>query len=368
MDAPADTTPDKCQPLGATGQFFRDAANPHLLAGMTLSDGTIAQRIANPDVSFGTRFDLYASILHAPDFTSAGSNFIHHATSTDGKAWAVEDPAALSPGTTWDTVVDAPSVAVNPDAPADHRYLMVYAGATGALMGHDAILAGSIGAAFSADGVTFTRAQDTPVLTGSAAYPAATAAALLDPEVVYVDGTYQLWFGSFACSGSACDVTSDVGVGHATSPDGVTWTVEAAPVKSLLRAAVDPTSGGGQPTVVYDAPHCRYEMWMAADAAGDVDAQPVDAGNTAGVWHATSTDAITWHASFTGGRDLAWQAAPGEHLGMQAGADVTIDGTGRVMTYIGFDDQNLPAGATLPARAGGTTPGVTALDVATRDL
>ena len=36
--------------------------------------------------------------------------------------------------------------------------------------------------------------------------------------------------------------------------------------------------------------------------------------------------------------------------------------------YVGFDDDNVPAGFALPARAGGTMPGVFTLNIATRDL
>jgi hypothetical protein len=109
-------------------------------------------------------------------------------------------------------------------------------------------------------------------------------------------------------------------------------------------------------------------MWLRSDADADVTAQPVAFNNMAGVWHATSTDAMHWNLNYNGERDLTWIASSsGEHLGLLTGADVAAKGTGRYMVYVGFDDQSVPSGFVLPARAGGTMPGVMALDLAARD-
>jgi hypothetical protein len=54
---------------------------------------------------------------------------------------------------------------------------------------------------------------------------------------------------------------------------------------------------------------------------------------------------------------------------MAAVFDIAQNATGRLMLYVGYDDENVPAGFTLPDRATATPrPGVTALNVATRDL
>jgi hypothetical protein len=358
-DAGIDATPGKCQPLGATGQFFHDAANPHHVAGGTVDQGDLEVAFDSPDLVYdGSQFVAYYASLHAPSQAVK----IQRAVSPDARAWTI-DASVLAPGTTWDTQIDQPSIAINPDAPADHRYLMLYAGASAMLPGH-ATPAYAIGAVFSADGITFGPHPDAPAITGAAAYPNAVAAAVFDPEVVYVAGMYHAWFSTLACGGIGCAQTIDLGIADATSTDGVTWTIGHAPVSSLLAAAADPTSGGTAPTVVYDAPHCRYEMWLSRDALGDVAAQPVDLDNTAGVFHASSQDGATWHVDQS--RDVTWASGAGEHLGMQLGADVAQKGSGRFMLYTGFDDQNAGS-ATLPARAGGTTPGVTTLELATRD-
>ena len=353
-----------CQPVGATGAFYR-RTNPRLVAGQqAFTDSQLDLSIADPDLRWddaSATWQLYYATTHAPAFGAAGAPLIRHATSPDLATWTIADAPALaaaSDATAWDHAdVAAPTVAYAPDAPADHRYVMLYAAA------------GSIGAAFSADGATFTRvdAADAPhgqaglVLTGTDAYPGTTGSTVADPELVYVAGVYHLWFSS--------ESPSARGVGHATSTDGIHWAVAEAPVRSLLGASIDATSGGAQPSVIYDTLHCRWEMWLVRDAAGENDAQPVVLDNMAGVWHATSFDGTTWSITYTGARDLAWMAsAPGEHLGLRTGADVAGKGTARYLVYVVFDDQDVPSGATLPDRSmQGSEPGVMALDLAARD-
>lgn len=386
-DAPAPDAPDapasQCLPIPATGQFVR-RANPRVLPGAPFSDGDLSLGIADPDVRWDAaagRYEAYYLAPHAAAFGAPSTPMIRRATSPDHASWTVDDAPALAASTdpgAWDRVyLASPTVIHDPSAPADRRYLMMYAGGSRAFpFGHGEPEL-SIGAAFSADGVWFTRVpaaasphgQDGLVITGAQVYPGATGALLGDPELALVDGTYHLWFSSLACSGPSCETITDAGVAHATSTDGIAWTVLEAPVRSLLRASADRTSGGSRPSVIYDAPRCRYEMWLTSDAPGELDAQPVALANTRGVFHADSTDGITWFVRYDRPRDLAWSATEaGEHLGMAAGADVAANGTGRLMLYVGYDDQGVPAGFELPDRAGGVRPGVTALNVATRDL
>ena len=142
-------------------------------------------------------------------------------------------------------------------------------------------------------------------------------------------------------------------------------------MRSLLRTSAL-TSGGQQPSVIYDSIHCKWEMWLRSDAAADVANQPVSFNNMAGVYKADSTDGVNWNVNYAFNRDLAWMPADpnagGEDLGLLTGADVGMNGNGRLMLYVGFDDDNVPSGFALPLRAGGATPGVFTLNVATRDL
>jgi hypothetical protein len=235
-----------------------------------------------------------------------------------------------------------------------------------------------IGAAFSADGITFTRvsAADSPhgqaglVLTTAQVYQGAVGAIVDDPEVVLQDGVYHLFFSSFSCEGVNCASTVHRGVGHATSIDGIAWALAQSPVKSLLRASADDKTGGNAASAIYDAVHCRWELWQSNDATGDTTAQPVALDNTAGVWHAESSDALQWSIFYSGQRDVAWnqaQPAAGEQLGMRTGADVAEIAGGRVMVYVGYDDQNVPGNSTLPT-SNGTQAGVMTINIATRDV
>lgn len=385
-DAPPatiDTPPSSCQPISAIGSFYR-RPNPRLIAGHTFQDGRVETAIADPDLHWDASAQLWQLYYHGPratSFSAPNTQTITHATSPDLATWTVQDAPALAvnpDAAAWDHLnTETPTVVENPDAPPDHRYLLLYSGAAGNLTGH-AFAAYSIGAAFSADGVTFTRvpAADSPhgqdglVLTGEDVYGNAVGGAIVaDPEVAYVAGMYHLWFSSFACTGTSCQTVMAYGIAHATSPDGIHWTVAQAPVRSLLRQMIDPTTGGSQPSVVYDTAHCRWEMWLHADLPGETDSQPVVFNNMAGVWHATSMDGSTWQINYSSTRDLAWMAsAPGEHLGLLTGADVAAKDSGRYMLYVGFDDQNVPAGFYLPDRSTqGYEPGVMALDLAARD-
>jgi hypothetical protein len=387
-DAPSDAPPDTsstCQSQGVVGQFLRRAGNPRLLPGQMFTDGKLSVAIADPDVRWdaaAARYELYYGAPHATAFADPAEHLIRRATSPDRMAWTVDDAPVLRPSADpdgWDRDrVEAPSVIYNPAAPPDRRYLMVYAGSSGQLPfpGYGFPDHG-IGAAFSADGVSFTRvpAAASPhgkaglVLTGAQVYPAAAAATVSDPELALAGGMYHLWFSSLACP-QGCGSFSERGVGHAVSADGITWVLDEAPVRSLLRAAVDRTSGGRKPSVIYDEPHCRYELWLINDLPGDIDAQPAALDNMAGVYAAESTDGRTWSLRYDRPRAHQWSAAAdGEGLGLHAGVDVAQNGTGRLMLYVGYDDQDVPAGFTLTDRAGGTQrPGVMTLDVATRDL
>jgi hypothetical protein len=214
-------------------------------------------------------------------------------------------------------------------------------------------------------------AKDGLVLTGKTAYTNSVDASISDPDVIFVDGTYHLFFSSFACEGAGCTIVTDNGVAHATSTDGVHWTVEEAPVKSLLRASADDTSGGHKPSVIYDAEHCKWELWLSSDSQAEKDAQHVDLENTAGLFHADSTNGTSWSIFYTGARNLQWSVSapdPGEALGLRAGGDIAQNSTGRLMLYIGYDDQNVPAGFTLPDGSPSGRAGVMTLNVATRDL
>jgi hypothetical protein len=384
MGSGADASTSTCQPIGAIGNFYRRTPAPRLISGThTYPNNTVDLAITDPDLRWddtSARWQLYYHGPNSVDYQGPITPMIRHAQSADLTAWTIDDaPALVAPAATtaWDHgTTEMPSVVYNPDAAADRRYLMLYSG------GKDPNYQGlgfydyAIGAAFSADGKTFTRvsAGESPhalegqVLTAADVF-SGSAGIVADPEVVLVNGTYQLWFSSFACNGTSCANKTASGISHATSTDGIHWTVAEAPVHTLLRMSAVPTSGGGQPSVIYDAAHCRYEMWLRSDAAMETANQPVVFHNMAGVWHATSQDGASWTVNFAGTRDLQWNATTpeaGEHLGLLTGADVAAKGTSRYMVYSGFDNQMVPTGFTLPTQQG-SAAGVITLNVAARD-
>ncbi len=377
-------TPDApltCQPQSAIGTFYRREPKPRFIAGRMFTDGKLDTAIADPDLRWdGSLWHLYYQSPHGDTFDPPGPMIIRHATSADLATWTFDEAPAFSAASdagAWDaTHAETPTVIYNPDAPADRRYLLLYSGASGTFPGY-MFPAYSIGAAFSSDGITFTRVpaaesphgQDGLVLTGADVYPAEGGAIVADPEVALLDGTYHLWFSSFACTGTDCTTVAAYGVGHATSTDGVHWSPEAAPITSLLRASGDRTSGGAQPSVIYDDLHCRWEMWLTSDGPGETDGQPVRFNNMAGVWHATSTNGTSWSINYQQTRDLVWdETSAGEHLGLLTGAEVAAKNNGRYLVYVGFDDENVPADSYLPDNStAGFSPGVMTLNLATRD-
>ena len=388
-DARSDSPPAHCQPIPAMGQFVRRPGNPRIAAGRTFFDAKLDTSISDPDVRFDAtagRYELYYGAEHATTFSDVDKpRVIRHASSVDRVTWTIDDAPvfAASPDlAAWDHVrVDAPTVAFNPDAPAERRYLLLYAGASRTFPHPGYSFPDySIGGAFSADGKNFVRvaAADSPhgqaglVITGAQTYPAAGGAIVGDPDVAYVAGVYHVFVSSFACDGANCAHPVGLGVAHASSADGITWTVLEAPVRSLLRTSSDATTGGQQPSVVYDAEHCRWELWQTSDLANENDNQPVELDNMVGVWRAESTDGQQWSIFYAGQRELAWNQAapaPGEKLGLRSGVDVAQNSTGRLMLYGGFDDQNVPPGFSLPDRTAlGSRAGVMTLNIATRDL
>jgi hypothetical protein len=365
-DAPA----QQCLPQGAIGAFYRREPNPKLIAGThTFTDGKLDTAIADPDLVWdGTTWHLYYQSPHGTSFTNAGPMIIRHATSTNLTTWSFDDAPALTLSTSgWDsTHAETPTVVYDPNAPADRRFIMMYSGASQTFPHQGYGFPDyAIGVAFSSDGRTFTRAGNAgKVLDAAQVYGSSMDGIVADPDLVVVGGTYHLWFSSFGCSGTNCGTVDAYGVAHATSTDALTWTIQEAPVRSLLATASMLNTGYSQPSAVYDEMHCRWELWMA-DQTG-VTNQPVNFNNMTGVLHATSTNGTSWTKDTT--RDLTWDGSKnGEHLGLLTGADVAIKGTGRYMVYVGFDDQNVPSGSLLPARSGGTVAGVFTLNLATRD-
>lgn len=337
IDAPImqNTDAPTCQPQSAVGSFYRRMPNPRIVAAThVFADTKVDKDLYNPDLLWdGSTWHLYYETTH--DVTAG---VIRHASSADLATWTFDDTPAIT-GTQ-----SQPSVAKLPDG----RFLMLYI---------DALGSGAINASISSDPKAFP--AGTVALSKTDVYPGVPQAVIEDPELVVVGSTFHLWFSSRDCATRPC---TKQGIGHATSTNGTTWTLESPSVPSLLRASSDPASGGLAPAVIYDDAHCKFEMWLENDASTDTIGSIAD--SVAGVWHATSTNGTSWTINYSQLRDLPWDStAAGEHLGMSRGADVAIKAGGRYMLYPGFDNVSVPSGS----KCNGTASCVMTLNLATRD-
>ena len=162
---------------------------------------------------------------------------VGYATSPDGLTWTrhVSNPV-LEPGAEgeWDSR-DLATPFVLQVGPADYR--MWYAG-----LGDD--WTWRIGYATSSDGVSWTKHPNNPVLDIGAEIW--NNRMVQGPSVLFEGGTYKMWLQTAGDDGSG-DWTPYVA--YATSPDGVSWTWDAAnPLFSRDPPTIGKTAGSGIPT------------------------------------------------------------------------------------------------------------------------
>ncbi len=191
-------------------------------------------------------------------------NRIGHATSPDGITWAKDtlNPVLdVGPAGSWDDErVMFPTVVFN-----GSMFHIWYYGSDGT---H-----GRIGHATSPDGITWTKDTLNPVLDVG---PAGSwdDDGLLTPFVRFDGAIYHMWY-------SGDDGTHNR-IGYATSPDGITWT------KDTLNPVLDVGPAGS-----WDSPRVQsqcvinngtnYQMWYSGGGLF-----------TWRIGHATSPDGITW--------------------------------------------------------------------------
>jgi hypothetical protein len=375
---PARVTP----PALPTDGWARDAA-PILTAGAWGADGLQDQSIADPDVLY----DPAEGIWHVWYQTARGKTYvsnqnvmvIRHAHSAEpGAGWIVDPQPALElPGdsSAWDaTHSETPSVVYDPAAPADRRYKMYYSGAARILdLGFPDY---RIGLAISSDGRIFSRLPESESPYGRAglvlqiqeALPDLAGLAggvIADPEIQLIDGTYHLWFSSFA-NDSKNNVLA-FGISHATSEDGIHWVPSPGnPVPGLRNAQ---NAGGQQPSVAWNPVRGRHEMWFTSDADVEREGIPSSFNPALGFWMAASADGTAWSADYGAARDVYWRPySPYEEYGLLTGADVVIVDGVRHLFYTGWGGVNVPEGFLVPVRdRRGYLPAVLSLLHAVKD-
>ncbi len=138
--------------------------------------------------------------------------------------------------------------------------------------------------AVSDDGLEWARPDGNPVIRASGQRNW-DELWVFAPSVIPADGGWACWYGGFTTDG-------DFGIGHATSPDGLTWTKhDPNPVLPPGNQVQDwDAITVDKPTVIQDG--SVYRMWYTGDQ--------VFTDSTADPWkigYATSTDGIHWEKS-----------------------------------------------------------------------
>jgi predicted GH43/DUF377 family glycosyl hydrolase len=193
-------------------------------------------------------------------------------SSSEGQSIWTKDPAnpvLTGIRSTWNQNVELPSVLYNSDSA---RYEMWFCGDQG-IMGQYYWRPYHIGYAVSDDGIHWDM-HDTPVLDITAGkWDDLTVEA---PTVIHENGLYKMWYSGWNMADDS------IGIGYATSADGMTWTKHPSYIFGPGTAdwesgypyscSVMPVTGG-------------YEMWYSAT---DITQSEFNIG------YATSSDGIIW--------------------------------------------------------------------------
>lgn len=180
----------------------------------------------------------------------------------------------LSPGSTFDSLSIHRPVVLHTGS----EYRMYYHGTDG--------WGTETGLATSADGMSFTRYSNTPVIPAGASYD---TYAVNTNAVSYSHGQYEAWYRATPSSGGTEYIA------HATSPDGISWSKTGAILTSPFLSG---TPSKGNFSVLRDAD--TYHMWFlghdnliyhgfSPDGVGDwvFDQQHVFGWGAAGAWDST---------------------------------------------------------------------------------
>lgn len=373
-------------PPAAVG-WERQAGNPLIVPRLTTT--TLDYGPADPAVLFDTDDNKWKAWFSSTlkDIASGNETItIRYSESLDGIDWSNPQTAfqVASASTAWDhTHVETPTVIKNPNpaAPANQKFMMWYAGANTTLAISEnrptTFPYYQIGLAYSADGKSFTR--HTPGLNNKPGLVLVADAALFganlpgvfgdglvaDPEVIYRNNLYHMWFSSFAETVPGRTPLA-FGIAHATSSDGITWSApHANPLSTLAKPGE--SASGQQPSVLFNSTTSQYEMWFSNDTPAEKAAIPCSFNTVMGFWRAVSNDGVTWTPDYSK-RDLTYDTQYAyESLGFLTGVEVVLDnGTYRAY-YSAWGTEQIPNNSIYlcPDQQGGLIPAVLTLNRAT---
>lgn len=218
--------------------------------------------------------------MDANDATRYSIAAIRTAASDDGIHWVNDQPLQQDAGKPIITGVDddwnrgsygpvhlfyQPGKPNAGDDPFNYEYVMYYDGTTGGFE--------QVGLGYSADGVTWTRYGDGPVLESGVdwsvpgnwgtAIPWDSSYVGFGTVIRDASGKFHFWF-------SGGSMSMDMGIGYASSDDGIVWTKDAANPFVEKAAGTWHSKRAYTPAVLYDAArfsghgdNSEFKLWYA---------------------------------------------------------------------------------------------------------
>ena len=304
----------------------RLANGQHLVPIQIAADPSVVRR--------NGRYELF--------FTTAGSSHVSgiaRAEGSDGKVWSVwrsptrpdplTDLVLPTPPDGWEAPgIETADVLIGPDG----LWRMYYTGNRPP----QGSATYAVGLATSPDGIRWTR-RATPVLEPASEWERPVCAnpadlttcrrgGVLEPSVLYDPAAreYRMWYVGL---GEPRNSFRTFRIGHATSPDGITWTRRPQPVFALGTPGTWDEMWTSHVNVVAD-PGGGFHMFYFGSAPGDYrDGAELQRG---AIGHAYSADGIAWQRN---PRNPILAPRPGQADEWMAGGPSAVMERGRIRLW-----------------------------------
>ncbi|AUH72171.1 hypothetical protein CAB17_08920 [Legionella sainthelensi] len=262
---------------------------PHSMTGLP-AEG------AHPDViydvnGFGGGIYTYKMWFWDPNAPLSDISAIKFSESTDGINWTSpisisQDPSSplvtgISPGYFYHLygpgyVIYNPNTTPTTGQPMTYPYVMFFDTSTEGLGPGTSVE--QLGLAYSTDGLFWTRYGTEPVIIPSGDINQWDGQYIYQPSLIKVQGIYQLFYSGSNGQpiGSAGNTTAH-GIGHASSIDGINWTLDSGnPIFYILDGVSWRNNRTYTPTVIFE-PFCTNsnsshfaKMWFSGANSSDI--------------------------------------------------------------------------------------------------